>query len=78
MSVHYIDFEYRQAILVDDGEQPVTFTLVQDLAALVAEALDYPGEWPAIGGVQGWQTTSAELVKLGEKIREGILTSFMT
>lgn len=69
MSTHYIDFENRQAILVENGDQPVTFTLVQDLAAIVAEALDYPGEWPAVGGVEGWQTTSADLVKLGEKIR---------
>lgn len=69
MSAHYIDFESRQAIIVDAGRQPVTFTLVQDLAAVVAEALDHPQRWPTVGGVQGWQTTSADLVKLGEKLR---------
>lgn len=69
MGVHYIDFENRQGILVDDGEQPATFTLVQDLADVVAAALDYPGVWPTVGGVAGWQATSAELIRLGEKIR---------
>lgn len=69
MSVHYIDFENRQAIIVDEGSQPVTFTIAQDLASVVAEALDYEQRWPTVGGVQGWQTTSADLVKLGEKLR---------
>ena len=69
MSVYYIDFDKRQAILIDDGQQPVIFTLVQDLAAVVAESLDYPNEWPTVGGVQGWQTTSAALVEIGERIR---------
>ncbi|KAJ5490296.1 hypothetical protein N7453_011121 [Penicillium expansum] len=66
---HYIDFETRQAILVDDGEQPVTFTLIDDLAQVVAEAIDYEGVWPPNGGVAGWQTTSAELVRIGESLR---------
>jgi len=68
---HYIDFATRQAILVDDGEQPVTFTLIDDLAEVVAEAVDYEGVWPADGGVAGWQTTSAELVRVGERLRGG-------
>lgn len=68
---HYIDFETRQAILVDNGEQPVTFTLIDDLAHVVAEAIDYEGIWTADGGVSGWQTTSAELVRIGEHLRGG-------
>lgn len=68
---HYIDFETRQAILVDNGEQPVTFTLIDDLAQVVAAAIDYEGIWPADGGVSGWQTTSAELVRVGERLRGG-------
>ncbi|KAI0911430.1 hypothetical protein F4823DRAFT_560885 [Ustulina deusta] len=68
---HYIDFDSRQAILIGDGEQPVTFTLIDDLARVVAEAIDYEGVWPADGGVAGWQTTSAELVRLGERLRGG-------
>ncbi|KAF7513034.1 hypothetical protein GJ744_011300 [Endocarpon pusillum] len=76
MSAHYIDFETRQAILIDDGQQPVTFTVAQGMAAVVATALDYPREWPRDGGMQGWQTTSAELVRLGESIRGGPFTIY--
>ncbi|KAI3324030.1 NmrA-like family protein [Xylariaceae sp. AK1471] len=68
---HYIDVESRQAILVDGGEQPVTFTLIDDLARVVAEAVEYDGVWPSNGGVAGWQTTPAELVRLGERLRGG-------
>lgn len=68
---HYIDFETRQAILVGDGEHPVTFTLIDDLALVVANAVDYNGIWPTIGGVAGWQTTSAELIRVGERVRGG-------
>ncbi|KAM7199179.1 bifunctional pinoresinol-lariciresinol reductase 2 [Rhypophila sp. PSN 637] len=69
---HYIDFESRQAILVGDGSQPVTFTLIDDLAMVVALAVEYEdGPWPANGGVAGWTTTSAELVRIGERIRGG-------
>ncbi|KAK2756650.1 hypothetical protein FQN54_005095 [Arachnomyces sp. PD_36] len=68
---HYIDFETRQAILVGDGDQPVTFTLIDDLAQVVAGAIEYEGAWPADGGVAGWQTTPAELVRLGERLRGG-------
>jgi len=74
ISTLYADFENRQAILIDDGDQPCTHTLVQDFAGVVAEALDYPHEWPVIGGVRGWQTTPADLVKLGEKLRGGPFT----
>lgn len=66
---HYIDFDSRQAILIDGGDQPVTFTLVDDLAKVVALAVEYEGVWPADGGVAGWQTTSAELVRIGESLR---------
>lgn len=68
---HYIDFETRQAILVEGGDQPVTFTFIDDLAEVVTEAIDYEGVWPADGGVSGWQTTPAELVRLGERLRGG-------
>ncbi|PYH98083.1 hypothetical protein BO71DRAFT_447454 [Aspergillus ellipticus CBS 707.79] len=71
---HYNDFDLRQAILVDDGEQPVTFTLIDDPAQVVAEAIDYEGVWPTGRGVAGWQTTSAEVVRIGERLRGGKFT----
>ncbi|GME61789.1 NmrA-like protein [Neofusicoccum parvum] len=69
MSPIYVDLEKRRAIIVSDGNSPITFTTIQDMAGVVAEALDYEGKWPATGGMQGTQTTVAELVELGTKLR---------
>jgi hypothetical protein len=69
MSATYVDFENRKAILVDDGNYKITLTTVQDMAGVVAEALDYPGEWPVVGGITGCEVTLAEVIQLGEDIR---------
>jgi len=47
----------------------MTFTTVQDLASIVAKAIEYEGKWPVVSGIQGNQHTLAEVIKLGEKIR---------
>lgn len=69
MSPTYIDYENRRAILVGDGHYEITLTTVQDLAGVVAEALDYPGEWPVVGGIHGAQVKTIDLIHLGEEIR---------
>jgi hypothetical protein len=38
------DFQSRRAIVVDDHDFIMTFTTVQDLAAVVARAVDLDGE----------------------------------
>ena len=68
-SATYVDFENRRALLVDDGDYKISLTTVQDMAGIVAEALDYPGQWPTIGGFSGSEITLAELIQLGEEIR---------
>ncbi|KAF5009007.1 hypothetical protein FDECE_4745 [Fusarium decemcellulare] len=65
----FVDFETRNAIIAGDGNHPIVLTTVQDVANVVAEAIDYPGEWPVVGGITGTRTTVAELVKLGEQLR---------
>lgn len=74
MSRIFVDFENRRAIIVGDGNYPITLTTVRDLGGVVTEALDFEGTWPAVGGLRGTQTTVADLIKLGEKLR-GIETS---
>lgn len=69
MSATYVDFENRRALLVDDGDYKISLTTVQDMAGIVAEALDYPGQWPTIGGFSGSEITLAELIQLGEETR---------
>ena len=51
----------------DDGI--MTLTTAQDLAAVVARAIDYEGEWPEAGGIRGTDMKVGDLIALGEKIR---------
>ncbi|EXF83879.1 NmrA-like family protein [Colletotrichum fioriniae PJ7] len=64
------NFYQRRALVVDGGEDAIiTFTTAQDLARVVALAVEYEGEWPLIGGIQGAQVSVRQLIALGEKIR---------
>lgn len=64
------DFNKRRALILDGGEDDrITLTTVQDLANVVAKAIDYEGEWPVIGGIRGTDMSVGQLIALGEKIR---------
>lgn len=47
----------------------ITFTTVEDLAQVVARAIDLESEWPVVGGISGNELSMEELVALSEKIR---------
>ena len=47
----------------------ITYTAIEDIAGVVARAVEYEGEWPTVGGIVGSQVTVAQLLELGEKIR---------
>lgn len=64
-----IDYQNRRAIVVDGYNTVMTLTTVQDLAAVVARAVDYDGEWPVIGGVSGSRVAVSQIIEIGEKIR---------
>ncbi|KAF5232140.1 hypothetical protein FANTH_13137 [Fusarium anthophilum] len=63
------DFQNRRAIVPEDSEAPITLTIVRDMCRIVAQALEYDGVWPHVGGMQGTAFTVSELITLGEKIR---------
>ncbi|KAK5046584.1 hypothetical protein LTR84_007345 [Exophiala bonariae] len=65
----HVDVENRRAIAPEGDDLKWTFTTVQDVARVVAEAVDYQGIWPEIGGVNGHTLTNAELLKIVEEIR---------
>ncbi|GME23603.1 hypothetical protein BKCO1_1000043 [Neofusicoccum parvum] len=69
MTPWFVDFENRRAIIVGDGNYPLSLTTVQDLGEVVATALDHKGTWPIDGGCRGTQMTVAELIELGRKLR---------
>jgi hypothetical protein len=65
-----IDFNNRRALILDGGDgSRFTFTTVQDLANVVARAIDFTNEWPVIGGIKGAELSMGEIISLGEKIR---------
>ncbi|KFY92930.1 hypothetical protein V500_03977 [Pseudogymnoascus sp. VKM F-4518 (FW-2643)] len=63
------DFENRRAVVVDGHDFVMTFTTVQDLAGVVAEAVEYEGEWPIVGGISGNRVTVSQILKIGERVR---------
>ncbi|THY50650.1 NAD(P)-binding protein [Aureobasidium pullulans] len=60
------DFEQCRHLVVDGS---ITFTTVEDLAQVVARAIDLESEWPVVGGISGNELSMEELVALSEKIR---------
>ncbi|KAK0620739.1 hypothetical protein B0T14DRAFT_567470 [Immersiella caudata] len=69
----WFDFEKRRMIVVEGEEETLelTLTTVEDLARVVAKAVEYEGEWPVVGGMVGSTVTAGELVRIGERIRGG-------
>jgi hypothetical protein len=67
----FLDFENRRAIVLDDGNQPIVITAVQDDCEIIARALEDTRPWPKVGGIRGCRTSINELLALGKKIRGG-------
>lgn len=71
------DFNERRALVLEGGDNSrITLTTVQDLANVVAKAIDFEGEWPVVGGIRGADMSIRQLIALGEKIR-GACTSMI-
>ncbi|KAF2025155.1 NAD(P)-binding protein [Setomelanomma holmii] len=64
------DFAHRRALMRKGGDDdPITLTMVQDLANVVAQAVEFEGEWPVVGGMSGSNFSIGELIALGEDVR---------
>lgn len=50
-------------------EDSMTATSVEDIANVVALAVEYEGEWPVVGGIRGSSLTLTELLRIGESIQ---------
>ena len=42
---------------------------MNDLANVVARAIEFEGEWPIIGGIQGTTLRISQLLEIGVKVR---------
>ena len=65
----WIDFKKRRAIIIEDADCYYTLTTVNDMANVVARAIEYEGEWPVVGGIHGTTLSNAELLEIGAKVR---------
>ena len=64
-----VDHANRRARVAGDLANKLSYTLVSDVANIVAKAIDYEGEWPTVGGINGQTLSIAEEIALGEKVR---------
>ena len=65
-----IDFHKRRALVLEGGDDDrVTLTTVKDVAQIVAKAVEYKGQWPVVGGINGCELAVGEILAIGEKIR---------
>ncbi|KAK5023210.1 hypothetical protein LTS07_009432 [Exophiala sideris] len=70
----FVDFQNRRGIVVDGHDPIITLTTVQDLAAVVAKAVDFEGEWPIVGGMRGNSIAVSKILEIGERVRGGPFT----
>ncbi|KAF4982778.1 hypothetical protein FZEAL_1679 [Fusarium zealandicum] len=64
------NFHKRHAILAEGAKDSIiSLTTVQDVAKIIALAIEYEGEWPLVSGIRGSDITLGQLIALGEKIR---------
>ena len=64
------DFEHRRAMIADGFEDAImTLTSIADVASIVARAVEYEGEWPTTGGIQGNRVTFSQIIEIGEQVR---------
>ncbi|KAK3290479.1 uncharacterized protein B0H64DRAFT_412452 [Chaetomium fimeti] len=47
----------------------ITYTAIHDVVNVVVKAIDYEGEWPTIGGINGNTLSLAEEIAIGERVR---------
>jgi nucleoside-diphosphate-sugar epimerase len=70
------DLENARAVVVEDGSSPVVFTASEDVAKVVARAIDYPEPWTIEGGIVGHRTSYKEIVEIAEKVTGMFLARF--
>lgn len=71
-----IDFFNRRAMTINGADSSFTLTTMNDLANIVARAIEYSGEWPTIGGIKGSIVSTSKLIDIGVKVR-GTETIFL-
>ncbi|SPQ23983.1 115f36d7-8128-4780-a217-9a31a445979c [Thermothielavioides terrestris] len=64
-----VDHERLRARVAGDPNNRISYTAIHDLVNIVVKAIDYEGEWPRVGGINGNTVSIAEEIAIGEKVR---------
>ena len=64
-----VDHENHRARGPGDLANKITYTTIRDVVNIVVKAIDYEGEWPEVGGINGHTLSPVEEIAIGEKIR---------
>ena len=65
----FIDFDRCRALIPSGKGSRVTHTAIADIVGITVRAVEYDGEWPVVGGINGNTFTVEEEIALGEKAR---------
>ncbi len=65
----WIDFPNRKAIILDREDPIFTLTTMNDLANVVARAIEYDKEWPIVSGIRGTNISTSKILEIGAKVR---------
>ncbi|KAH9908455.1 NAD(P)-binding protein [Xylariomycetidae sp. FL2044] len=72
------DFGNQHATVVEGTlDDAIVWTAVQDIVGVVVQAVEYEGEWPAIGGITGSRVTLREMLQLGESTGKPITVNWL-
>ncbi|EAQ88491.1 hypothetical protein CHGG_05110 [Chaetomium globosum CBS 148.51] len=63
-----VDYEHGRARVPGSLSNKVTYTAIHDVVNVVVKAIDYEGEWPIIGGINGNTLSVAEEIAIGERL----------
>lgn len=57
-------------------DDALTFTSVRDIAGVVAAAVEYQGEWPTVGGINGDRLSLRSIQKIAEELYSEYISSY--
>jgi hypothetical protein len=56
-------------MVVEGKEGYATLTTMNDIANVVAQAVEHTGEWPVVSGIKGTDMSISQLIEIGVKAR---------
>ncbi|KAJ4289322.1 hypothetical protein N0V88_007073 [Collariella sp. IMI 366227] len=68
-SLLLIEHEHARGRIAGTPDSRTTYTAIHDFVNIIVKAVDYEGEWPRVGGINGHTLSAQEEVEVGERVR---------